>query len=133
MVKPKKEKQIFQQLDILPTILDLLNVKIKFYSYGKSYFKKSGREAVTYIEGAYYYFNKNHMFSFSNDKARNLYDFVVRKEFTEDSLTFYKKETKVVEKRLKSIIQRYNRDLILNQTTVKWNKKYALLLIQFPV
>ncbi len=119
LVKPKKEKQIFQQLDILPTILDLLNVKIKFYSYGKSYFKKSDREAVTYIEGAYYYFNKNHMFSFSNDKARNLYDFVVRKEFTEDSLTFYKKETKVVEKRLKSIIQRYNRDLILNQITVK--------------
>ncbi len=119
LVKPKKEKIIFQQLDILPTILDLINVKTTFYSYGKSYFNKSDREAVTYIEGAYYYFNKNHMFSFSNDKARNLYDFVVRKEFTEDSLAFYKKETKVVEKRLKSIIQRYNRDLILNQTTVQ--------------
>jgi len=59
------------------------------------------------------------MFSFSNDKARNLYDFVVRKEFTEDSLVFYKKESKVVERRLKSIIQRYNHDLILNQTTVE--------------
>ena len=118
-VKAKKEKIIFQQLDILPTILDLLNINTKFYSYGKSYYLKSDREAITYIEGAYYYFTKNHMFSFSNDKARNLYDFVVRKEFTEDSLVFYKKESKVVERRLKSIIQRYNHDLILNQTTVE--------------
>jgi phosphoglycerol transferase MdoB-like AlkP superfamily enzyme len=119
LIKPQKEKIIFQQLDILPTILDLLNIKTNFYSYGKSYFNKSDREAITYIEGAYYYFNKNHLYSFSNDKARNLYDFVVRKEYTDDSLACYKTETKVDEKRLKSIIQRYNRDLILNQTTVK--------------
>ena len=119
LVKPKREKKIFQQLDILPTVLDLVNVKTKFYSYGKSYYSKSDREVVTYLEGAYQYFYKNHMLTFSNEKARNLYDFVVREESTVDSLRFYKKESVLVEKRLKAIIQRYNRDLILNQTTVE--------------
>lgn len=119
MISEKREKKIFQHIDILPTILDLLNVKTKFYSYGQSYFLKSEREAITYIEGAYYYYKKNHMFTFSNDKARNLYDFIVREEYTQDSLSFYKKESLMVEKRLKAIIQRYNRDLILNQTTVE--------------
>jgi phosphoglycerol transferase MdoB-like AlkP superfamily enzyme len=118
-LKPKKEKKIFQHLDILPTVLDLVNIKTKFYSFGNSAYSNIDREAVTYIEGAYYYFNKNRMLAFSNDKARNLYDFVVRNEVMNDSLPFYKKESELVEKRLKAIIQRYNRDLILNQTTVE--------------
>jgi phosphoglycerol transferase MdoB-like AlkP superfamily enzyme len=118
-LKAKREAKIFQQVDILPTVLDLVNVNSKFYSFGKSYYQKSDREAFTFIEGSYFYFFKNHMLSFSNDKARNLYDFVVRDGSTVDSLSNYKKECGVVEKRLKAIIQRYNRDLILNQTTVE--------------
>ncbi len=118
-IKPKREMKIFQQLDILPTVLDLLNINMDFYSYGKSYYSRSDREAITYLGGAYQYFYKNHMLTFSNDKARNLYDFVVREEYTPDSLSFYKKENRKVEKRLKAIIQRYNRDLISNQTTVE--------------
>lgn len=119
LIPAKREKKIFQHIDILPTILDLANVKTEFYSYGKSYYLNSEREAITYIEGAYYYYKNNHMFTFSNDKARNLYDFVVREKSPKDSLSYYKKETRMVEKRLKAIIQRYNRDLILNQTTVE--------------
>ena len=40
----------------------------------------------------------------------------VQKLDTPDSLTYYKKDAKKYEKRLKAIIQRYNRDLILNKT-----------------
>ena len=112
----KKEPIIFQQLDILPTILDLLNVKTKFYSYGKSYYNKTEREAITYLEGSYFFFKNKHMYTFSNEKARNLYDFTIRKEYTTDSLSYYKNESKRVERRIKAIIQRYNRDLIHNKT-----------------
>jgi hypothetical protein len=59
------------------------------------------------------------MFTFSNDKARNLYDFTVRSEITKDYLSIKKKESLIAEKRLKAIIQRYNRDLIQNKTTVE--------------
>ncbi len=119
LIPIKKEKKIFQQLDILPTVLDLINIKEKFYSFGTSYFQNTDREAITYLEGNYFYYFNNHMLTFSNERARNLHDFVVREESTADSLSFYKKKVDSVEKRLKAMIQRYNRDLIRNQTAVE--------------
>lgn len=115
----KKERKIIQQLDIMPTILDLLNIQTNFYAYGQSIYKNSEREAFTYLEGSYFYFTKNHLYTFTNEKARNLFDFTDKKMFPNDSLSFYKMESKRVEKRLKAIIQRYNRDLIHNKTAVK--------------
>jgi phosphoglycerol transferase MdoB-like AlkP superfamily enzyme len=113
----KRENTIFQQLDILPTVLDLLNIKTKYYSYGQSYYKKADREAIAYLEGTHYYFRGNYMLTFSNEKARNLYSFKVHQVSPVDSLSFKKGEVKLYEKRLKAIIQRYNRDLMKNKTT----------------
>lgn len=115
----KIEKKIIQQLDIMPTVLDLLNIKTNFYAYGQSIYKNTEREAFTYLEGSYFYFVKNHLYTFTNEKARNLYDFTDRKKSPTDSLFFYKKEMKQVENRFKAIIQRYNRDLIHNKTAVQ--------------
>ncbi len=115
----KREKKIIQQLDIMPTVLDLLNIKTNFYAYGQSIYKNTEREAFTYLEGSYFYFVKNHLYTFTNEKARNLYDFTDRKKSPTDSLSFYKKEMKQVENRFKAIIQRYNRDLIHNKTAVQ--------------
>lgn len=115
----KKEKNIFQQLDIYPTLLDLLNVQTRYYAYGQSYFQRKDAEAITYLEGTYHYIYNQHMLTFSNEKARNLYNVLVQKQDTPDSLSYYRKEKNELEKRLKALIQRYNRDLILNQTTVE--------------
>lgn len=119
LLPAKKDPIIFQQLDIMPTILDLLNIKTTFYSYGNSYYKKTDREAIAYLEGSYFYFKNHHMYTFSNEKARNLYDFTLRKEYTTDSLSYYGAEKRQVENRIKAIIQRYNRDLIHNKTVVE--------------
>ncbi|MES2588724.1 MAG: sulfatase-like hydrolase/transferase [Bacteroidota bacterium] len=121
-MEAKKESRVFQQLDIMPTILDLLNVKTKYYSFGKSYYNPAEPQAVTYIEGTYHYFTNKHMLTFSNEKARNLYNIQIRKKDTPDSLAYYKKEAKISERRLKAIIQRYNRDLIQNQTKINEKK-----------
>lgn len=118
LIKPHKESMIFQQLDIMPTLLDLLDVQATYYSFGNSYYQPHAPEAITYLEGTYHYFRNDHLLTFSNEKARNLYNVVIRKRDTPDSLAYYRKESLAYEKRLKALIQRYNRDLILNQTTV---------------
>jgi len=116
----KKEKAVFQQIDIMPTLLDLLNIEKKYYSFGTSFYSQNeDRKAFTFIEGVHYVFDEQNMFTFSNDKARNLYNHQSRKKYVQDSLQLYKKEGQVIEKKLKAIIQRYSRDLIQNQTTVK--------------
>jgi phosphoglycerol transferase MdoB-like AlkP superfamily enzyme len=120
IIKAKKETEVFQQMDILPTLLDLLNIEISFYAYGRSYYNNSRpNEAITYIEGTYHYFSPKHMMTFSNDQVRNYYNIENVQENNTDSLPFYKKEIKKQENRLKAIIQRYNRDLIMNQMYIK--------------
>ena len=111
--------QVFQHVDIMPTILDLLNVQTKYYSFGSSYFDNSSeKQALVYIEGVHYAFGKNKMLSFSREKARNLYNHQSGRNYEQDSLLFYKKEVEMIENKTKAIIQRYSRDLIQNQTTV---------------
>lgn len=115
----KREKAIFQQIDIMPTVLDLLNIKAHYYSIGNSFFSKEPREAVTYLEGSYYYFRNDKLLVFSNDKIVNLFDFTIRTKNPTDLLPGKKAEAEKMAKRLKAIIQRYNHDLIHNQTVVR--------------
>lgn len=115
----KREKVIFQQADIMPTVLDLVNIKTKYYSIGNSYFSKEPREAVTYLEGAYYYFQGDKLLVYSNDKIRSLVNFTIRTKNPQNLLPSKKEEAEKMAKRLKAIIQRYNHDLIHNQTVVR--------------
>ena len=117
-LKAKKSNRIFQQLDILPTILDLLNIETDYYAYGSSYYQKPEGEAITYLEGTYFYFKDNFMTAFSEDQARNLYCFKTQNTTLVDSIYYLEKEVGMNVKKLKAIIQRYNRDLITNQTVV---------------
>ncbi len=115
----KRQKTIFQQLDILPTTLDLLNIQTNYYSYGLSVFSKQKRQAITYLEGTYYHFFEHYITSISNEKARNLYSLPINKETAIDSLGQLPKLRKYSERSVKAIIQRYNRDMIQNKTAVE--------------
>lgn len=121
-ITPKVETDFFQHTDILPTLLDMLNVKIDYYSMGQSYYQRNEKEAVTFLEGTYYYFRDNYLLTFSNDEARNLYNAKIQERDTPDSISFYREKSQAYEKRLKAIIQRYNRDLIQNQTSANEKK-----------
>lgn len=117
---PKRmENELFQQLDIMPTVLDLLNVNTKYYAFGHSYFSEEPREALCYLEGTYYYFNQNFLLYFSNDKQTRLVDHTGKQNIPEDVLKKHKNKANAMELRTKAIIQRYNRDLIHNKTRVE--------------
>lgn len=115
----KMERQIFQQLDIMPTALELLNIETKIYSFGKSYYDKGPREAIAYLEGSHYYFRDNRMITFSNDKIRSVKRLTVHKNSSEETMNLKSKDVYLLENRLKAIIQRYNKDLMKNQTTAQ--------------
>lgn len=119
LIKPEKRTEIAQQLDIFPTILDLLNVKSTYYSYGTSLLQSTEKYGVAHLEGSYYYFNGEEMMIFSSDQVQNLLNFTKGSLVTESDLPDYKLVIKQREDRLKAILQRYSRDLISNQTKVK--------------
>lgn len=115
----KKSNKVFQQMDIMPTILDLINVETEYYAFGNSFYNNAHPEAISYLEGTYYYFYDEHMMTFSEGKARNLFNFTTKNVELTDSISYFRDSVSKQELRLKAIIQRYNRDLINNQTTIK--------------
>lgn len=115
----RREKAIFQQIDIMPTVLDLLNINTRFYSIGQSFFSPEKREAITYLEGSYYYFRGEYMLIFSGDEPRGLVKFTGKRNAQQQTLPLSSPTGRDMEKRLRAIIQRYNHDLIHNQTRVE--------------
>lgn len=114
---PKEQQdKIFQQVDIYPTLLDLLNIETKFYSFGNSLYSVNNRFSVSYLQGSYFYFENDKMLVFSQNEARNLYDYTSKSNSLEDIISEHS-ETKDYTKVIKAIVQRYNNDLISNKTT----------------
>lgn len=114
----RKEKVIFQQLDIMPTVLDLLNVSTDYYAFGNSFFTSSNREALAYLEGTYYYFSGNKLLYFSNDRPTHLLNFTSNNIQPANEFKRYSREVARMSLRTKALIQRYNSDLIHNKTRV---------------
>lgn len=114
-----RSEKIFQQIDIYPTVLDLLNIESNYYSFGNSLYSESDRYAVSYLEGSYFYFHNDKLLVFSENEARNLYDFTSKEKSLVDVFSENVLEVRESEKKLKAIIQRYNHDLIQNKTAVK--------------
>jgi len=113
------ELKITQHIDIYPTIVDLLNLNLSFYSFGESIFSEKPRFAMNYLQGNYFYFEDNKMLVFSQGLARNLHDYTSKEEHLVDIVDRHPHEVRRYEKRLKAIIQRYNHDLRHNKTTAQ--------------
>mgnify|MGYP003394409333 CR=1 FL=1 len=63
----------FQQIDIMPSILDYLHIKTDMVSFGKSYNSKNNF-AIYYLQGTYHYIQDDYYLAFSNNQAIGLYN-----------------------------------------------------------
>ena len=103
----------FQQIDIMPSILDYLNLQAKMVTFGKSY--QSNKDFVVYyLDNVYHYIEGDYYMAFDGDKAIGLYNF---KEDELLSKNLIEKETKVkdiMENFIKAYIQTFNQRIIDN-------------------
>jgi phosphoglycerol transferase MdoB-like AlkP superfamily enzyme len=63
----------FQQIDIMPSILDYLNIKTNMVSFGKS-FRSKNNFVVYYNQGTYYYIQDDYYLAFANNQPIGLYN-----------------------------------------------------------
>lgn len=117
-IEPRQSNQYFQQIDLFPTLLDLLNIKTNFYAFGSSYFKHRN-EGMAYGESTYYYFFNDYLLTFQNRKPRKLVRVKTKQTNYKDSSAYYPTEIRNATQRIKAFIQHYNDDLTKNQTHVK--------------
>lgn len=63
----------FQQIDIMPSILDYLNIKTNIVSFGKSY-KSKENFVVYFLQGTYHYIEDDYYMAYANNQVIGLYN-----------------------------------------------------------
>ena len=111
----------FQQIDILPSILDYLKINDSIITYGKS-FQSDKDFVVTYIDNVYNYINGSMYLAFDGTKSIGLYDWKKDPNLKNNLLAKEKMIAKSMEDFIKAYIQSFNERVIDNNLTVGKNK-----------
>lgn len=107
----------FQQIDIMPSIIDYLNIETKMISFGKSY-KSKENFVVYYLQGTYHYIKDDYYLAFANHEPIGLYDW--KKDILLKDNLIKKDPSKVqeYEKFLKAYIQSFNERVVTNKLSI---------------
>ncbi|NHM07938.1 LTA synthase family protein [Flavobacterium sp. CYK-4] len=108
----------FQQIDILPSVLDYLNIESKVVSYGKSYLSPKDF-VVSYVDNVYNYIDGDYYLAFDGNKSIGLYQFKTDPLLKDNLLTKSPEIRKKMETFIKAYIQSFNERVSNNQLTVK--------------
>ena len=110
--------QIAEQIDILPSILDLLDYPDSCFSFGRSLFRNDcSRSSVNYRNGLFQYIDSAYCYQFNGKSAVALYQWTKDSFFTNNLIWNGQNEKLRIEKdkALKRRLQRFNQALIRNQ------------------
>ena len=108
----------FQQIDILPSILDYLNIKENIVTYGKS-FRSDKNFAVHYLDNIYHVIQDDYYMAFDGQKPLGMYNFKKDELLKNNLLNKDKIKAAEMEKFIKAYIQSFNERMINNQLTIK--------------
>jgi phosphoglycerol transferase MdoB-like AlkP superfamily enzyme len=117
-LKAQKRVEIINQIDITPTLLDLLNIDTRFYSFGTSIYTPGHKFGISYLEGTYHYYADDYLLFWSNDKVQQVVNFKQETGTPIDSTVYLKDFISKETPYLKAYIQRYNKDLIENKMII---------------
>jgi phosphoglycerol transferase MdoB-like AlkP superfamily enzyme len=120
-IQPEVNSQLFNQIDIMPSILDLTGYSKDTYTFGNSYLSNDNQVpfSINYIANSHMLFKGDYMLNFVLDKPTGLYNYKSDTLMKFDSLSYYPELKKDMTQQLKGIIQRYNHDLIHNTMKLK--------------
>lgn len=114
----KVDEKNFQQIDIMPSVIDYLNIKTKMVSYGKSY--SSNKDFVVYfLDNVYHYIYQDYYMPFDGKKALGLYRFKTDEMLKNNLIKSDPEVTLKMEKFIKAYIQSFNERVISNTLTTK--------------
>lgn len=99
-----KQGKVFQQIDIMPTLIDLLGIKTDYYAFGTSYFSNKSMPKMICEQGNLISFEKN------NKGILN----TVWNEQMKGKRSSHEQQ---IIRQMKALYQHYTHDLISNQMT----------------
>ncbi|MBE0637240.1 MAG: sulfatase-like hydrolase/transferase [Bacteroidales bacterium] len=117
---PATINKVTSQVDIMPSLLSLLNFDAPFISFGQNLFDESQQSfAVTHLNGIYQIIQEDYVLEFDGVESLALYN-VNEDIFMKNNLLFTESEkVNTMERLLKAYIQQYYTRLKLNRMTAE--------------
>ena len=112
-----KHEKNFQQIDILPSVLDYLGISTKTISYGKSY-TSTEDFVVYYLDNIYHLIDGNYYLAFDGTKTLGLYNFKEDRLLKKNLLAIETEKAQSLENFIKAYIQSFNERMIDNNLTL---------------
>ena len=109
----------FQQIDIMPSILDYLNIKTDMVSFGKSY-KSKNNFVVYYLQGIYHYIQDDYYLAFANNQPIGLYNWKKDIYLKKNLLMGEKQKADKMAQFLKAYIQTFYERVTHDALILKW-------------
>lgn len=107
-----------QQIDIMPSLIDLLHIKTNMVTFGKSY--QSEKDFVVYyLDNIYHYIQGDYYLAFDGKKALALYNFKNDELMKTNLISTEKEKAATMERFIKAYVQSFNERIINNQLTIK--------------
>ncbi|MDR2779082.1 MAG: LTA synthase family protein [Puniceicoccales bacterium] len=115
-----KSSEVAQQIDIMPSILDLVGSKHKYFAFGSSLFDQNASKfAISYKGGIYQLVTKNFVCKFDGANVIGFYqrsDFLLENNLVQDPKYFIEKEN--LQNFSKAFLQQYSKSIKNNDMTV---------------
>lgn len=108
----------FQQTEILPSLMDYLNIEEQVVTFGKS-FKTEGNFVVNYVDNIYNYINDDYYLAYDGHKAVGLYNFKKDPFLKNNLMQTVPKISAKMERFIGAYIQSFNGRQIRNELTIE--------------
>ncbi len=112
------QEKNFQQIDVLPSILEYLKIQDKVVTYGKP-FSSDKNYVVYYLDNIYHLIKDDFYMAYDGQKAIGLYNFKNDELLKNNLLNKDKKHAAEMEKLIKAYVQSFNERMIADKLTVK--------------
>lgn len=107
-----------QQIDVMPSVLDYLNIETKMITYGKSY-QSENDFVVYYLDNIYHYISGDFYLAFDGKKSLALYNFKTDELLKTNLITSEPTKVAEMENFIKAYVQSFNERMIGNQLTLE--------------
>jgi phosphoglycerol transferase MdoB-like AlkP superfamily enzyme len=108
----------FQQIDVLPSILDYLKINDQVVTYGKP-FSSDKNYVVYYLDNIYHLIKDDYYLAFDGQKAIGLYNFKADEMLRDNLLDKDKSRSAEMTQFIKAYIQSFTERMIADKLTVK--------------
>jgi phosphoglycerol transferase MdoB-like AlkP superfamily enzyme len=114
----ERRETVFQQIDIMPTVLGLLNYNKPIISFGKNIMDSHSLNFAVNYFGDYQWYQDQYVLIFNKEKPAALYNFVLDNELKKNLINLDPFRVSKMDKTFKSYIQQLQNRMIDNKLTI---------------